>query len=912
MGYREGLGSSGIVGRVASLDPGTSPLSLLGGDALPRGGAHRLTEARQLVEDGAISVVSLDVFDTLLWRIVPRPSDAFLLLGTELLRTGLLRGWVDPPALRRLRMTAEERARARRDRNGAGTEVTLEEIWAEFPPEVLVDANPGRMADREVELERRVTHPDLDIVDFAAFATERGCSLILVSNTYLTIRRLARLIGRPELEAVRTARLFPSCAFGVHKANGLWKVVLQELDVAGNRVLHVGDEVLSDVEVPHSHGIQTVHYPRMGAATEEVLRRDGVLPPDPLGPAPAVVHPVAGDLGFTGLRAKVAGRVESGDLPPDLAAAWHFGASVLGPVLTGFADWVHRRVSEIGVRNVWCMMREGEFLADLVARVAAHRDDEVAVKPIWLSRHVTARATLAEANSMELRKLLMRRLSPTVGQYIGNLGLSLGEVPEFRPIAEAVMDHAEVVDPVIDGLSSSDHLRARILAEAAQARQRLIGYLRATIGDGTEPTVLVDLGWGGTIQYQLATVLKVAGIPGRLVGLYLATNEVACDRILDGLEISGYLTSCGTPEYAIAQIGRSPEVIEQACLATAGSVVDFTDDGTEVLDGSIPPPAQVVSKLVTQHGVRAFQQEWLRYEGSVGAWPALDGTERQMLLEILRASVVRPTRQEARTYGAWTHEDNFGVERRERIVPDRLGPYVPYLSPPDLLEMTMQDAFWPLGLASEYDPALAAATQAVIDGAVPMDAFNPGRHPAAAELRVDCGEGFGEAQRRPLRTNRNGLSYLRFVIEQPGIQVLRFDPCDHPGVFRVDWIELLLKVAGHADVQRVRIEGESQLAGLVYSGCRWLYDGVAVGLNDDPQVHIPLAGRAAGDVYAVEVQVALAVLPLPVATRAVDLDAGDFGGRLAWTVAKIRSEAAQGGLPAVGRGVLRIARRAVR
>ncbi|MGH9076827.1 MAG: HAD family hydrolase [Acidimicrobiales bacterium] len=900
---------------------------------LPQGGGGRLAEGRRLIDEGAVSVLSLDVFDTLLWRAVPRPTDAFLLLGHELAGAGSLQPWVDPSSLRRLRIAAEARARARRQAGTGGTEVSLEEIWAEFPPEVLTRPDPVRMADIESALERRITYPDLDVTGLAAYAAERHCEVVLVSNTYFSARRLARLVARPELEVLRGTRLFPSCGFGVHKANGLWKLVLEMLDVPPARLLHVGDEALSDVEVPSGLGIRTLHYQRSTPATEAVLRRDGALPPEPAGPSPLMVHPVSGDFGLTGLRAKVAGRLECADLAPDLAAAWHFGATVLGPVLTGFAEWVWRRATELGAVNVWCMMREGEFLADLVGRVAAHRAVRsgagvphpssggpagarhgLAARPIWLSRHVTARACLAEADEEELRGLLVRRMRPTVGQYLSNLGLLPGEVPEWRHLETTSLDQPEVAAEVIGALAGSDHLRARILAESARARKRLLAYLDSTVGaeeTGADPgpVVLVDVGWGGTIQHQLATVMRMEGMPGRLVGLYLATNEVACDRILDGLEIDGFLTSCGTPEYATAQVGRSPEVVEQACLATRGSVLDFSDGGVPILDSSLPPPAQVVSKLVTQHGVRAFLQEWLRYDGTVAGWPALDGRERPMLLEILRASVTDPTATEARTFGLWTHEDNFGAEHRERIVPDRLGPFVPYLSPPDLVEMTMRDAFWPMGLAAGYDPGLAAATRAVIDGQIAPCAFEPARRPAGAELRADTGSGWGAPVRRPLRTNRNGLSYLRFVVERSGIQALRLDPCDHPAMFCIDWIDLTLDVRGAPEARRVRIQDEAELAGLVFSGCRWLYDGVAVGWNDDPQIHVPLAGRVDGDVYRAEVQVALSVLALPTPRRAVDLGPADFGTRLAWTRAKIRSESASGGLRAVGRGAWRIGRR---
>lgn len=864
-----------------------------------------------MVSQGDVSVVSLDVFDTTLWRTVPRPTDAFVLLGEQLRTDGLIAPWVDPYAFRRLRIVAEAQARTAKEAAGEGNECTLDEIWAMFPDALLPDPARWRMAERELDLERRITQPDLDIVDFAVFAKEHGCSLVVVSNTYFSGAQIVRLLARPELEVLRDIQVFASSSYGVNKATGLWKVVLDQLDVAASKVVHVGDEALSDVEVPRQHGIHAVHYRRLVDAVAPVLAREGALVPEPSSPSPVVVNRWVGDLGITGIRAKVAARRGDGELPGDLAVAWQYGATVLGPVLTGFAEWAHGWAEEVGSPTVWCMMREGEFLADLINRVAAHRASDIEARPIWLSRHVTGRATLSEADDRELRPLAVRRLAPTVGQFLLNLGLSQGEVPEFRGSESRRMDRPEVVDEVLGVLTSSDHLRTRILDESRQARRRLVAYMRATMGEQGGPVVLADLGWGGTIQYQLATVMKLAGISDRLVGLYLATNDGATPRILEGSEIVGYLTSCGTPDWAVQQISRTPEVIEQACLATAGSVLDFDDDGRPVLDSSIPPAEQVVSKLVTQHGAHMFQQEWLRYQGAVGGWPVFDGGERPLLLEILRTSISNPTPEEARAFGSWSHEDNFGTQHGDEIVPERLGAFVPYLSPPDLLDMTTQDVYWPLGLAAQYDSGLAAATAAVLSGGMPREAFEPSRGRTRARLWIDWGLGFGEPAEKPVRVNRNGLSYLRFAADHPGITALRFDPCDCPAIFRIDWIDLTMKVVGWREPQRLRLEGEEDLAGLVYSNCRWLYDGVAFGFSSDPQIHIPLAGQAGGSVYGVDVQVAMSVMALPTPSRAVSLGPEVAGGRLTWALARARSEAAQGGLGAVGKGAWRLARRTI-
>ncbi|HVP14649.1 MAG TPA: hypothetical protein VMS88_03835, partial [Terriglobales bacterium] len=50
----------------------------------------RVTRLRELVDSGEFDVLSLDVFDTLVSRRVPRPGDVYFLVADELRSRGAL------------------------------------------------------------------------------------------------------------------------------------------------------------------------------------------------------------------------------------------------------------------------------------------------------------------------------------------------------------------------------------------------------------------------------------------------------------------------------------------------------------------------------------------------------------------------------------------------------------------------------------------------------------------------------------------------------------------------------------------------------------------------------------------------------------------------------------------------------
>ena len=187
-------------------------------------------------------------------------------------------------------------------------------------------------------------------------------------------------------------------------------------------MLHLGDHEGADVEAALARGLQAVHRPLRTPAFDEVLRREH----DALEGRGAVEAGASeqDDGGLTSLRARFDSAGAPTDVDPAVAGHWVVGASVLGPVFAGFAEWLVDRALELGVHRLSCLMREGTLLAPLVAEAAASRGVAVEAAPVWLSRHVCARAALVECDYGELRVFVDRAVPPTVAELAESLGLA--------------------------------------------------------------------------------------------------------------------------------------------------------------------------------------------------------------------------------------------------------------------------------------------------------------------------------------------------------------------------------------------------------------------------------------------------------------------------------------------------------
>ena len=78
-------------------------------------------------------------------------------------------------------------------------------------------------------------------------------------------------------------------------------------------------------------------------------------------------------------------RTAPDDMARAVTTAWRYGAAVVGPVLTGFAEWVVDNAEQNGTDVVWCPMREGELLSALINNAARARGRKVEARPLWLA-----------------------------------------------------------------------------------------------------------------------------------------------------------------------------------------------------------------------------------------------------------------------------------------------------------------------------------------------------------------------------------------------------------------------------------------------------------------------------------------------------------------------------------------------
>jgi FMN phosphatase YigB (HAD superfamily) len=842
----------------------------------------RLSAAWSALEDPSIAVVTADVFDTLVFRTVRKPVDAFALIGARLADRGLLAHRLPADSFQGLRQEAERAARERMHDTAGTHEVTIREIYEAFPGWARA-GELHELIETEVEVEREVCVPDLEVAALLIAAREAGKRVALVSDNYLGSANLRAVLSQPPLGGLELHEVFCSCDHRTGKGGDLWDIVIEQLGVRPGQILHIGDNQRDDVDKPAELGVRAVFYEQRPEESEATLAAERrLVAAADARPLPRGVSS-GGDFGLTALRGKVLGA--SWDVPPGMHPYWEYGASILGPAFAGFADWVAREARIMGFGRVSCLMREGTFLSELV-RVAddARRrppGEALEVAPLWLNRHTCLVASMDDIDHDSLTHLYKGRTSLTLRQALGLLGLTPADLPALAGHGDTRLDDETIRDALINELRDDEELKAKAGAHARKERERVVALLEAA-ADPDGRVLLVDLGWGASIQDLANRCLRTAGSHVFTIGLYLLTHSGATGRMVAGTEAYGFLGDSGGPHDLTALVMRSPEILEQVCTADVGSQLGLTADLepiTEELDPRLAGQRRQIGW--TRRGIRAFQDLHAQYESVLpGRLGDLADARPQLLAQVARA-LIAPTPREAGLFGEWQHDEGRGSTRLDAIAGvDRLD-LASHATPRQLRDSSMSSVYWPWGLlgrASDHHATLLAGLAA---GLVPWEATETDVEIGLSELRGVAGF-WGEATqvrgedgatqtvepqapRAAAQPTRNiaGSSLLQLHIGAPDIQEIQIAPGYKPHLLRLDFVRLSLWEQGRREPREIVLaDGETSAAPYAHGYVELVHNTFGAPAPA-AWFHVDLVGLRDAIVYAVDVELGFAALPMP-------------------------------------------------
>ncbi len=591
---------------------------------------HELPRALERAPDG-VKVLSLDCFDTLLWRDCHAPSDVFAALDR---------------VLPRQRMAGEVNARKAEATLRGRTEVSLSSIYA-HAMDGSDQAEREAAIATELAAEAQACFAFEPTVELMQSAKAQGLKIIIVSDTYLDAVQLKELIGEaagaPVVDLID--KIIVSSAIGISKSQGLLAKALKAMKCRADQVLHIGDNRKADLDGSRALGIPALHLNQFDEAARQRLRFERAC------------QQIAGEdknaiRGLQPHRALLA-RDEPGIEDP----ARKLGFSVLGPVFHAFDRWLRAEADEIaaergGTIHWLFMLRDGH----LPFVVHSHGGAAPSNACVEISRYTATAASLTTREVYDRHVALEHGLNPAT--LARQMLFSDDEIVSTigNPTTDA--EKTEAAHRLLAELRKGQ--RQKLTRRRARSfAERLIEHVRSAVDPQPGDTLmLVDLGYNGSAQNRIDRLL-VEAFDVHVAGRYLLLREMTAS----GLDKRGLIDTRNFAPDLLEALCTNVAVIEQLATCELGSVIDYTDQGEPIRTQSAVKGRQSAVRTLVQAGVSDFAKAAVNPPVVRGRDAHADCAWRNAAMSVLTRFMYLPHPEELSVLKNFEHDINMGSER---------------------------------------------------------------------------------------------------------------------------------------------------------------------------------------------------------------------------------------------------------
>lgn len=540
---------------------------------------------------------SVDVWDTLLRRDChPECIKAIVAQHLFWKHTDEIRSsGLDHHAVYKARLQAEQQLAEESLRAGGDGEYAIDAVvkrWLQLvAPSHDLQQSIRSLIDFEYATEVAHTEPDPAIHDL--LPAHPAQQTIFLSDFYWPADMLRQLLVEKGFGDVVPDGI-SSCDVGLNKRSGrLFGHVLRKYGVAPDAVVHIGDNVHSDVAAARARGIRAVHF-LPAEAHRHRLKRE------------ADFHDTDGAI--VSFQADILRNSERAASRLDAGEAESFRAGVaLAPLFVGHCLFVAEQAVSSGIDRLFFLTREGLFLKKLFDRLLSGGSFRGHELPPTAILDVSRVSTFTAALNGQLERIIDGSQWPYRGHTVSTVLDALGLEP--NDVDAAMADAHLRADSYISDAASDRRLHAflidprvrRVARRAADSRRsNVCRYLRqAGLSDAARCGV-VDIGWRGSIQDNLGWIMPDVIFHG----FYLLLLQQLSYRP-ENCAKHGFLTE--SQDVDVDGIRDLSALMETLCTCSVGTVLDYEPSA---VSGRIEPviDAGSVHAAATGIAVQRFQE----------------------------------------------------------------------------------------------------------------------------------------------------------------------------------------------------------------------------------------------------------------------------------------------------------------
>lgn len=271
-------------------------------------------------------VVSFDIFDTLLIRPYVKPTDVFVHMEKI----------YNLPDFAHARVKAERTARRLLP---DCEDITLDDIYEKINPRYR------DCKQLEIDFESKILTPNPNVQKIFEFAQKNKKHIICISDMYLPESVLLNVLKK---NGYTINKLYVSSKYKKMKVSGnLFRLAIKDLGVEPNKIIHIGDNRVSDYEIPKQLHMDAIHIKKpLDVFFDNDIRAQDFF-----------------EYNENDINHSILGGVLSYIYSlPDISYWKQFGFKYAGPAIYSYMNWLNKQLKQDNVKDVLFIARDGYTL----------------------------------------------------------------------------------------------------------------------------------------------------------------------------------------------------------------------------------------------------------------------------------------------------------------------------------------------------------------------------------------------------------------------------------------------------------------------------------------------------------------------------------------------------------------------
>nr|WP_296455908.1 hypothetical protein [uncultured Acetatifactor sp.] len=418
--------------------------------------------------------MSFDIFDTLIFRKCTHPTDVFDDVALQL--------EIESAIFKEDRIQIEQRIRKQKKKG----EVCIEEIYDKLHRKYDIGKEHGIHTEETIEMGVCYANPEIKAV--YDYCIMQGKKICITTDMYLTEACISEILAKNGYYCYD--KLFISSIYGKRKGTGqLFDILIEKIGVPAYKILHIGDNFLSDFLMAKRKGLKSYLYkgkPKIENQIELLLNE-------------FLKNSNKANRDFYEM----------------------FGYNILGPAIYGYVIWLNRQLKNKGIKKVFFLAREGQFIKRVFDTIVS---DDFEKHYLFVSRRSLAVPAISTVSTMEdflaLRPMYNR---VKVKNQIAKVGLNISDLKDWHCFSE---DNLNKVFGELDAITKKNIQEALFVESKKKSYcelDLLLKYLNQEHVAGM--LAVIDLGWNGSMQRALVQLLKDNNVDVDIYGFFMAQRD---------------------------------------------------------------------------------------------------------------------------------------------------------------------------------------------------------------------------------------------------------------------------------------------------------------------------------------------------------------------------------------------------